>query len=112
MLIDITNNHLEDYVSNTEEQIRSDAKSYMIRYKKLTTIVYTEVFVVGMKLTIRHLSNARKRRGLNQLIWEAILDRFLTEPDFGLPVKPCVSIKNLIKIQIMLKSKQFYLGIG
>jgi small-conductance mechanosensitive channel len=83
ILIDITNSHLEDYVNDAEEQVRRATESYLIRYKNLTPIVYTEVVDVGVKLTIRHLSHARKRRGLNQLIWEDILDRFLIEPDIG-----------------------------
>ncbi|MEX0823869.1 MAG: mechanosensitive ion channel family protein, partial [Balneolaceae bacterium] len=45
----------------------------------LTPIVYTEVVDIGVKLTIRHLSHARKRRGLTQLIWEDILDQFAGE---------------------------------
>lgn len=71
--------HLEDYVADAEQQIRRAKKSYLIQYKNLTPIVYTEVVEIGVKLTIRHLSHARRRRGLNQIIWEDILDRFAKE---------------------------------
>lgn len=81
LLTEIVNSHSEDYVADAEQQIRRAKKSYLIQYKNLTPIVYTEVVDVGVKLTIRHLSHARRRRGLNQLIWEDILDRLLAEPD-------------------------------
>lgn len=81
LLTEIVNSHSEDYVADAEQQIRRAKKSYLIQYKNLTPIVYTEVVEVGVKLTIRHLSHARRRRGLNQLIWEDILDRLLAEPD-------------------------------
>jgi len=79
ILEDIAQNHMEDYVLDAEEQVRRATKSYLIRYKNLTPIVYTEVVEVGVKLTIRHLSHARKRRGINQMMWEDILDRFSEE---------------------------------
>lgn len=76
---EVVANHLEDYVSDAEEQVRRATQSYLIRYKNLTPIVYTMVVESGIKLTIRHLSHARRRRGLNQLIWEDILERFEQE---------------------------------
>ncbi|WP_069130407.1 mechanosensitive ion channel family protein [Rhodohalobacter halophilus] len=79
ILVEIAQNHMEDYVLDAEEQVRRATKSYLIRYKNLTPIVYTEVVEVGVKLTIRHLSHARKRRGINQIMWEDILDRFERE---------------------------------
>lgn len=81
ILTEIVNSHSEDYVADAEAQIRRAKKSYLIQYKNLTPIVYTEVVDIGVKLTIRHLSHARRRRGLNQLIWEDVLDRFLKESD-------------------------------
>lgn len=47
----------------------------------MTPIVYTEVVDIGIKLTIRHLSNPRKRRGINQMMWEDILDAIAKEDD-------------------------------
>lgn len=75
----VVQSHMENFVNDAEEQIRKATKSYLIRYKNLTPIVYTEVVDVGVKLTIRHLSHARKRRGLTQLIWEDILDQLAGE---------------------------------
>ncbi len=77
----IAQDHLKDFVEDAEQQVKRAAKSYLIRYKNLTPIVYTDVVDSGIRLTIRHLSNARKRRGLNQMIWEDILDAVDKESD-------------------------------
>lgn len=77
----ISEDHLKDYVEDAEQQVRRATKSYLIRYKNLTPIVYTEVVDIGIKLTIRHLSNPRKRRGINQMMWEDILDAIAKEDD-------------------------------
>lgn len=77
----ICEDHLKDYVEDAEQQVRRATKSYLIRYKNLTPIVYTEVVDIGIKLTIRHLSNPRKRRGINQMMWEDILDAVAKEDD-------------------------------
>ncbi len=81
LLEKIAQDHLKDYVEDAEQQVRRAAKSYLIRYKNLTPIVYTDVVDSGIRLTIRHLSNPRKRRGLNQMIWEDILEAVDKEPD-------------------------------
>lgn len=77
----IANDHLQDYVEDAEQQIRRATNSYLIHYRNLTPIVYTEVVNIGIKLTIRHLTNPRKRRGLNQMIWEDILEAIDKEND-------------------------------
>ncbi len=79
ILTELALSHMEDYVVDAEEQVRRATKSYLIRYKNLTPIVYVEVVDIGVKLTIRHLSHARKRRGLNEIMWEDILDQFEKE---------------------------------
>lgn len=81
ILEEITNNHLLDYVSDAEQQVKRATKSYLIHYRNLTPIVYTDVVGDGIKMTIRHLSNPRRRRGINQMIWEDILDAIAKEED-------------------------------
>ena len=71
----------KDMVADAEQQVRRAKKSYLIQYRNLTPIVYTEVIGEGVKLTIRHLSHARRRRGINEAIWENILVRFAAEDD-------------------------------
>ncbi|MDA3941008.1 MAG: hypothetical protein PF693_17135 [Spirochaetia bacterium] len=53
-------------------QIKRAAKKYMIFYNKLTPIIYTSVVDFGVKLTVRHLCETRKRRGFTEAIWEDI----------------------------------------
>lgn len=105
ILSEIANNHLEDFVNDAEEQVRRATASYLIRYKNLTPIVYTEVIDIGVKLTIRHLSHARKRRGLNQLIWEDILDQFNQENDIGFAYNTLRIYQNQIEGKSDLKPK-------
>ena len=76
LLLNITNKKGENISKNMENQIKRAAKKYMIYYKELTPIVYTSVVDHGVKLTIRHLCETRKRRGYTEAIWEDILLEF------------------------------------
>ena len=79
ILEEIAGKHLTEQVSDAEQQIRRATKSYLIHYRNLTPIVYTDVVGDGIKMTIRHLSNPRRRRGINQILWEDILDAIAEE---------------------------------
>jgi len=87
LLQEIADRHLQDFVDEAERQIRRAAKSYLIHYRYLTPIVYTEVKDSGVMLTIRYLTDPRKRRGTAQAIWEDILDEFAacSDIDFAYP---------------------------
>ena len=76
LLLEISNNKGENISKRMENQIKRAAKKYMIYYKELTPIVYTSVVDHGVKLTIRHLCETRKRRGYTEAIWEDILLEF------------------------------------
>lgn len=103
IITEIVNSHSEDYVADAETQIRRAKKSYLIQYKNLTPIVYTEVVDIGVKLTIRHLSHARRRRGLNQLIWEDVLDRFSKESNIDFAYNTLRIYQNQIEGKPALK---------
>lgn len=62
-------------------------RRYMISYDKLTPIVYTRVVDSGVRLTVRYLTEPRKRRGSENAMWEAILSAFAAEPtiEFAYP---------------------------
>lgn len=105
IISDIVNSHSENYVHDAEQQVRRAKKSYLIQYKNLTPIVYTEVVDIGVKLTIRHLSHARRRRGLNQLIWEDVLDRFKEEDDLDFAYNTLRIYQNQIEGKSALKPK-------
>ena len=76
ILLNIANTKGENISKRMENQIKRAAKKYMIYYKELTPIVYTSVVDHGVKLTIRHLCETRKRRGFTEAIWEDILLEF------------------------------------
>lgn len=69
----IGDNRLKDFVEHAEGQVQRASKSYFIRYKYLTPIVYTDVKESGINLTIRYLCNPRQRRGIVHAIWEDVL---------------------------------------
>jgi len=93
----ITTDHLEDYVVDAEKQIRRATKSYLIHYRNLTPIVYTDVVDDGIRLTIRHLSNPRKRRGINQMIWRDILEAVDQESDLDFAYKTLRIYQNQVE---------------
>ncbi len=76
ILQEIADKHLKDFADEAERQVKRATKSYLIHYRYLTPIVYTDVKDSGVNLTIRHLTNPRTRRKTGQAIWEDILDRF------------------------------------
>ena len=56
--------------------MKKAAKSYLIEYEYLTPIVYTDVKDSGINLSVRYLTDPRKRRNSEQAIWERTLDEF------------------------------------
>lgn len=80
----IADEHLKDFVERAEQQVRYAKKSYLIHYRYLTPIVYTDVRDSGVCLTVRHLSDPRKRRRVSQTIWEDTLKQFDEHEDIEL----------------------------
>ncbi len=65
-------------------RIKRMSKKYLIHYGKLTPIVWTNIVDFGVELTLRYLSDARKRRSTQDEICQAVLDRFDKEPNVEL----------------------------
>ncbi|HEX6982994.1 MAG TPA: mechanosensitive ion channel family protein [Balneolaceae bacterium] len=84
LLQEIADKHLENFVEQAQQQVRMAKKSYLIHYRYLTPTVYTEARESGIRLTIRYLTDPRKRRGTSQLIWEDILTEFEKHEDIEL----------------------------
>ena len=76
ILTEIAHERCESFSPQAEAEIRRAAQRYMIIAGKLTPIVYTTVRDCGVLLTLRYLTDARRRRGTEEAIWEAILDAF------------------------------------
>lgn len=62
--------HLTDSI---EKELKEASKRYLVFYKNLTPIVYTEVKDSGIVLSIRYLCEPHKRRTTNEQIWEDVL---------------------------------------
>lgn len=84
ILQELADQHLEEFVNTAQKQVRRAQKSYLIYYRHLTPIVYTDVRDSGICLTIRHLSNPRQRRSLSEALWEDILRSFAQHEDIEL----------------------------
>lgn len=87
ILSNIAKEETESFVANAKEQIKKASKSYLIEYRYLTPIVYTDVKDSGVNLSIRYLTDPRRRRGTTQLIWERMLEEFAKHDniDFAYP---------------------------
>lgn len=79
ILIDILNDISEDLTEDLRKQIKNASKKYLIYYNNLTPIVYTQVVDSGVQFSLRFICEPKKRRILNEKIWEAILDAFEKE---------------------------------
>lgn len=75
---------LEEHAPNVERSagpmIRETARRYSIRIGALTPTVYVSVRDSGVLLTARFLVETRTRRGREDRIWRAILDKFAETP--------------------------------
>lgn len=76
ILSQIAQEESKDFIERAKEQIKKAAKSYLIEYRYLTPIVYTTVKDSGVMLSIRYLTDPRRRRGSAEAIWERALDEF------------------------------------
>lgn len=84
LLQQIIDNHVEIYSQNVEKSFQDATRRFLIKYNKLTPIVYTNVKASGVLLTIRYLCDPRQRRSSSQDIWEAILRVFAQHDDIDL----------------------------
>ncbi len=89
LLLEIGNKHALHLSAEAERRVKKAAKKMMIFYSKLTPIVYTSVKDSGVLLTIRYLSEPRRRRSCQQAIWEDVLEAFAScaDIDFAYPTR-------------------------
>ncbi len=74
----------EHTITHAGAKITKLTDKYIIKYGKLTPIVYTSIADSGVQLTLRHLVEARQRRGKTNAICEQILDNFAKHQDIAL----------------------------
>lgn len=81
ILREVVEAHAEPVKGEMERRVKEASRRFLIFYSNLAPTIYTTVEDSGVLLTLRYLSNVRKRRGTEEEIWEAILDRFGAEDD-------------------------------
>jgi len=89
LMTTIVNRHGGTIDKAAQEKLKEAAKKYLIFYNNLTPIVYTSVKDCGVMLTMRYLTDPRRRRGSEQELWEAVLDEFAkhNDIDFAYPTQ-------------------------
>lgn len=70
-----------DVQRQVKTKIDKMAKEYLIYYKNFTSIVYVKIEDSGVKLTLRYLTDIKKRREGENLLAEKMLQAFEKEPD-------------------------------
>lgn len=81
VILEIGSKDYLDLGEKARDKIKRMSRKYMIHYEKLTPIVWTNIVDFGVELTLRYLTEARKRRFTQDAICQGILDRFNREPD-------------------------------
>jgi len=82
---------MEEKVNRKIDAMRN---RYMIFYGKLPPIVYVNIKDSGIELTLRYLTEAKKRRDTQDALCQAILDDFEKEPTVNLAYPTYRIVKN------------------
>lgn len=81
IIISHARKHAEGLEENVRRKIDAMRNRYMIYYGKLTPIVYVNIKDSGVELTLRYLTESKKRRFTQDQLCQAILDDFAQHPD-------------------------------
>lgn len=68
-------------VKEAERQIREATQKYMLNWRYLSPIVWTDVAHSGVTLTMRYLCEPRNKRSSEHELWEEVLSAFSEEDD-------------------------------
>ncbi|MFP4056556.1 MAG: mechanosensitive ion channel family protein [Candidatus Brocadiia bacterium] len=87
ILLETAQEGVEEIQERFRTQIRRMARKYMILYQHLTPIVYPRILDSGVQLTLRYLTEPKRRRGTEAEITSKVLDAFAREPhvEFAYP---------------------------
>ena len=84
LLQEIADTHDVSHNEDAAREFEAATRKFLLKYNKLTPIVYTNVLDSGVLLTIRYLCKPRQRRGTTQTFWEEILRAFAKHSDIDL----------------------------
>jgi small-conductance mechanosensitive channel len=81
LLLEIADKNSIDTSTKAELEVIEAASNYYLNYRKLSPTVYTEIKDYGVCLTIRYLTEPRRRRATMQQIHEEVLDMIIANDD-------------------------------
>lgn len=81
LMLALAQDGVEQLQERFRSQIRRMARKHMILYQHVTPIVYPRVLDSGVQLTLRYLTEPKRRRGTEADLTRRILDAFAGEPD-------------------------------
>jgi small-conductance mechanosensitive channel len=81
LLLKIAQHHSVDMSQKAEEEMIEASSSYYLSYNILTPTVYLHIKDYGIALTIRYLTDPRKRRATEQSIHEEVLEMIQSNDD-------------------------------
>ena len=81
LMLGLAQEGVEETQEKFRTQIRHLARKYMILFQHITPIVYPRILDCGVQLTLRYLTEPKRRRGTEATLTAGILDAFNAEPD-------------------------------
>ena len=84
LLLELAQANLERIEPRVRHMLERVSRRYALRFGRLTPIVYTRIAESGVELTLRHLVEARQRRGTASALSEAVLQAIAEEPNVEL----------------------------
>ena len=87
IMTELANEGVEEIQERFRSQVRHLSEKYMILHSRLTPIVYQRILDSGVQLTLRYLTEPKRRRGTESELSGKILDAFGAEPtiEFAYP---------------------------
>ena len=81
ILCEIAERQVGELTSVAKESLQKAATQLLISSDRVEPNVYVRVIDIGVELTLRLVTAARKRREVEQSVWKKVLDAFAQEPD-------------------------------
>lgn len=84
LLQEIADRHDVSQNDDAAKEFEAATRRFLLKYDRLTPIVYTNVLDSGVLLTIRYLCRPRQRRTSTEILWEDNLRAFAKHPNIDL----------------------------
>ncbi len=81
LLLQIAEDQAGSLSPDAEAALQRASKQFLITPNRTKPSVYIRVIDIGVELTVRLVTNARKQRDVEQEVWKKVLDAFGQAPD-------------------------------